>query len=204
MTEQGSSFEDRKWAQEQEIESKKWEFERIRNEAERAHDKSNEFHTYVNKAAIDGSNLALRTLVLINGGAAIAMLAFLGTVAKDQSNLSKIGEVAHTLRYFAIGVALACAGMALAYFTHFFMVSVETFKDRTYVHPYVVETAKSRRFMSDNRVFHVLPVLAAAASLAMFVIGMFAASDKVTQLLEKKHDAQIISTSLKQDKVPVK
>src|SRR6266581_8178796 len=102
MTEQEPSFEERKWAREQEIERAKWQHEKLREDAHRAHDKSNAFHTYVNQAAIDSGNLALRTLILINGGAAIAVLAFLGAVsAKEKIDFGKIGDVAHTIRYFA-------------------------------------------------------------------------------------------------------
>lgn len=113
-------FEERKWTEEKEIERRKWELERTRNEAERAHDKSNAFHTYVNEATIEASNLALRTLVLINGGAAVAILAFLGAVAsKDKVDFDQVGRVAGTLRFYAIGVACAVAAMAFAYLANF-------------------------------------------------------------------------------------
>jgi hypothetical protein len=42
------------------------------------HDANREFHTYINKGTADTANLTLRTLVVINGGAAIAVLTFLG------------------------------------------------------------------------------------------------------------------------------
>jgi hypothetical protein len=72
------------------------EFERMLAERhERAHDISEEFHTYTNKAAMDGANVTLRTLIVINGGAAIAILTFLGGVAsKDKIDFTKVGAVA--------------------------------------------------------------------------------------------------------------
>lgn len=195
MTEQESSFGERKWKRELEIEEAKWKVEKLREDAHRAHDKSNAFHTYVNQATMESANLALRTLILINGGAAIAVLAFLGAVAKDRLDFGKIGDVAHTLRYFAIGVALACAGMAFAYFTNLFMVGIETVKDRTYEHPFVVENAQSRQKKRLNTVFHVFSFVCAMSSLLLFVGGMFAASDKITRLLEKTEHAQTIFPS---------
>ena len=60
------------------FEERKWEEEKTREEAHRTFDISNEFHSYTNKAAIDSSSLVLRTLIVINGGAAITILAFLG------------------------------------------------------------------------------------------------------------------------------
>ncbi len=40
-----------------------------------------EFKLRSNDAAINNANFALRTLVVINGGAAIAILAFIGSLA---------------------------------------------------------------------------------------------------------------------------
>jgi hypothetical protein len=59
-------------------------------------------------------------LIVINGGAAIAILTFLGGVAsKEKIDFTKVGAVADTIRYFATGVALALVGMVLSYFTNF-------------------------------------------------------------------------------------
>src|ERR1700682_5357755 len=59
-------------------EMQKW-FEEIRREdAQRAHDNIEEFRRSVNEAAIKTGELALRTAILINGGAAIALLGFVG------------------------------------------------------------------------------------------------------------------------------
>ena len=49
-------------------EDAKWVHGLNREDALRAHDKSEEFHSYVNKAAIETGNLSLRTLVIVNGG----------------------------------------------------------------------------------------------------------------------------------------
>ena len=188
MTEQNQpSFEDRKWAIEQQVEEQKWKVEKNREDAHRAHDKSAEFHTYTNQAAIDAGNLALRTLVLINGGAAIAILTFLGAVAsKDKIDFVQVGTVANTLKYYAIGVAFALAAMALSYLTSYLMVSVEHFKQRTYEHPFVLDTDKSRRMMRFNRVAHGLTLLAAVSSLWCFIDGMWTTSAKVTAMIESR------------------
>ncbi|MBR0962234.1 hypothetical protein [Bradyrhizobium japonicum] len=181
------TFEERKWAREQQIEEEKWKTEKRREDAHRAHDKSTEFHTYINQATIDAGSLALRTLVLINGGAAVAILAFLGAVAsKDKIDFVQIGAVANTLKYYAAGVASAFVAMTLAYLTNYLMVSVETFKNKIYVHPFVVETDRSRKMARLNRIFHVLTLLASLGSLGCFVIGMWSTSAKVTSMIESR------------------
>jgi hypothetical protein len=64
--------------QEQQAEYAQWRAEWLRREAERIHDATNEGTQRSSEAAIAMAQLALRTSVLINGGAAIAMLAFIG------------------------------------------------------------------------------------------------------------------------------
>jgi hypothetical protein len=187
MTDQQMPFEEEKWRHELEIEERKWKFEKNREDAQRAHDKSNDFHTYTNKSAMDAANLALRTLVLINGGAAVAILAFLGAIAsKDKIDFEQVSHVANTLRFYAVGVAFAVAAMALAYLTQYFMVSVEHAKDRVWEHPFVKDTDKSRQMARLNRIFHVLSFLFALASLSLFIVGMWTTSSKVSHLIESR------------------
>src|SRR4051794_1521431 len=112
MTDQELPFEERKWARELQIEEAKWKADKTREEAHRAHDNSVAFHTYVNQATMESANIALKTLIVINGGAAIAILTFLGGVAsKDKIDLAHVTPVAMTIRYFAIGVILTLAAM---------------------------------------------------------------------------------------------
>ena len=114
MSVQEPPFEERKWEREQEIEKGKWLHDLKRDDAKRAHDANRDFHSYVNTEAVGSSNLTLRTLVIINGGAAIAVLTFLGGVAaKDKVDFAQVGLVAGTIKWFAFGVALAVFGMAV-------------------------------------------------------------------------------------------
>src|ERR1700688_2917097 len=125
MTEQGSPFEEKRWALDVQNEERKWLHGLKREDAKRAHDANRDFHSDVNKEAVGTANLTLRTLVLINGGAAIAVLTFLGGVAaKDKVDFAQVGLVAGTIKWFAFGVALAVFGMALSYLTHFATASI--------------------------------------------------------------------------------
>jgi hypothetical protein len=160
--------------------------ERIREDAHRAHDKSEEFHSYVNKAAIETANLSLRTLVVINGGAAIAVLTFLGGVAsKEKVDFAKVGVVADTLKWFAFGVALAVLAMALSYLTNFAMAAVASSMHRKWEHPYIAEGQRTTLWRRINLTFHICAMVAAFGSLALFLIGMFTASDAITHMLNK-------------------
>lgn len=164
----------------------KWQHEMNRQDAQRAHDVNTDFHTYVNKAAMDTANLTLRTLIVINGGAAIAVLTFLGGVAaKERIDFTRVGVVAGTLRWFAFGVAMAVVGLALSYLTQFAMTGVANAMLKTYEHPYVSKGPNYGRWRAWNIFFHIAAVGAALASLLLFLNGMFQASHAITHLLAK-------------------
>lgn len=86
--------------------------------AERAHDANNELYDQLNQAAIGSANVALRAFLLINGGAAVALLAFLGSLA-GQIDGPDIVTLATPLMDFAIGVAVAALAAGLAYLTNY-------------------------------------------------------------------------------------
>lgn len=112
-----------------------------RNDAERAHDKNTEFFHHVNKAAIDASYIALRTAVLINGGAAVAVLAFLGSLASsDKVQFGQISQMASSLKLFAWGVASAAFAMVTAYLTNYFITCRIVSQEQTFSYPYLRKT----------------------------------------------------------------
>jgi hypothetical protein len=66
------------------FERDKWVYEQKNRGAERAHDKLDNFQKLANKAALNAAALTIRTAILVNGGAAIALLAFIGHFPPDQ------------------------------------------------------------------------------------------------------------------------
>jgi hypothetical protein len=145
----------------------KWVHELSRQDAQRAHDKLDEFHRYVNEAAINAANLALRMALLINGGAAIALLSFDGDLADPQKK-----AVAATLVWFAWGVLTSVAGIALAYFTNYCMAGVAYSMKKNGNPPYVEDGPTTPHWKLANRIFHIAAVLVGVASLVLFLIGM--------------------------------
>jgi hypothetical protein len=150
------------------LDYQQWLHEQQRSVAERAHDKIDEFHRYINEAAISAANLALRMALLINGGAAVALLSFDGHLPQKQMT-----AVAGTLLWFAWGVAASVAGIALAYFTNYCMAGVASSKLKSYQAPFVSDGPRTWKWIFANRVFHILAVLAGLASLVLFIVGMF-------------------------------
>lgn len=153
----------------------RWKSEQNRQIAERHHDKETEFARGGNQAAVENANIALRTLVLINGGAAVAVLAFLGGIVQTNTAelLDDLDNLTLPVVWFAWGVALAAFGIGLAYFTNYCITCSISRREHNYEHPYVVETQKSRHWGRWGIFFQVLAVMAAFGSLGCFLTGMY-------------------------------
>lgn len=161
--------------QEPDPEYVRWRFEHNHQIAERHHDREIEFARESNQAAIGNANIALRTLVLVNGGAAVAILAFLGGIVETDTNafLEDVEQATAPVVSFAWGVALATLGIGLAYFTNYCITTSIWARQHIYEHPYVEVTERSRRWEKWGIFFQVFAVISALASLGCFLMGMY-------------------------------
>lgn len=144
-----------------------------RQDAIRAHDRSHTFATAVNEATIKAGEVATRTLILINGGAAVSVLAFIGgLVAQGRVTVKQMTDVSSSLLWFAAGVALAAGAVGFTYFTHYGHVSLETSKIHTWQHPYVMDGPRSNKWKIWSRICQASAIVLALLSLVAFVGGM--------------------------------
>ena len=156
-----------------------------REDAQREHDRLGTFISDTNKAAITNADLALRTAVLINGGAAVSVLAFVGGLV-TQGKLTKansLEEVSYALALFAFGVAAAALAMGFSYFTNYCITGNASRKIRIWEHPYATDTPASKRFMCAAFTFQAIAVLLGFGSIGLFVAGMLAIKASFAHLL---------------------
>jgi hypothetical protein len=119
------------------------------------------------RAVIDFANSAIKLLVLVNGGAIIAILTFLGNlVVKRDFDSAAIGASGFAITYFVVGLAAAVAAAAAAYLSQvcFTELSME----------------KSKK--SWGNFFRAAGLTAALVSLVCFSVGAGVASDALTHL----------------------
>ena len=126
-----------------------------------------DFFMQINEQAINSSNIAMRTLILINGGAAVAMLAFVGSLVGNHS-LNTGGHLAQLtmpLLWFGWGIAMAAVTMFFAYFTNY----------TTAAHAAVLndDGGQARMYAFLKVCFHVIALGAAISSLVFFLGGMY-------------------------------
>ena len=138
-----------------------------RRDAERAHDKNHEAWLKTSQAAVAAGNQALRVALLINGGAAVSLLTFVGALPVD-----KKAAIASTLSSFAWGVAAAALGVALAYCTNYCETRAISSRSLTWDHPWLVPTRETRRWGAAIWVFQLAAIACCISSLGLFVYGM--------------------------------
>ncbi|MGE0109621.1 MAG: hypothetical protein AB7S81_07675 [Bdellovibrionales bacterium] len=125
--------------------------------------RSNEIRTPINvellKAEIEAGGSALKTAILINGGATIALLAFIGnliTRTNTESHTSLFSAFITPLILFVAGVGFASAAMAIRYITQFFYTSCD------------VRGAKTERHAKKA---HIITIILGVLSLIAFIAG---------------------------------
>jgi hypothetical protein len=153
----------------------RWSYGEKSRLAERYHDKNFEFARYINEAAVNNANIALRALLILNGGAAVSILAFAGNfLPKDPSYLSKnLSILTSPLVWFAWGAALSPFAMAFAYFTNYSNAAAASTREHSYEYPYVYETDRSKRWGRMSVACQIMAVVIAFGSLGCFLFGMY-------------------------------
>jgi hypothetical protein len=152
-----------------------------RTQAEREHAREHEHIRSLNEAAMQNANIALRAVLLINGGAAVAILAFIGSLATSARAQVQVNlpDLVSPLVWFAGGVAAAALGCVLAYCTNYSATASLLNKEHSHEHPYVHETGASKRWRKANICFHAAALVAAVVALVLFFCGVFSAQDAI-------------------------
>jgi hypothetical protein len=142
--------------------------------AETEHERHAKLLEIIQEGALKSVDAAFRAALLINGGAAISVLAFVGgLVAQNRIHLGQLNEVASSLMFFAFGVVAAAIAMILSYFT-IYAVAVHQY---SYVllkeFPYFLGTPRGKFWALLAQVLRISAALVGVSSLVLFVIGMF-------------------------------
>jgi hypothetical protein len=108
------------------------------------------------KSVILTAQNALKSAMLINGGAAVALLAFVGHVWKPDGSTLLI-SIAGALYWFVIGVLLDAVSAASFYFTQWFY--------------HETSGASRDRYFVAGVTFHMLAILLVLTSYGTFAYG---------------------------------
>ncbi len=166
-----------------EFDRQKWAHELARRDAERAHDRHDEHWALQNKSAIEAANLALKSAILINGGAAISVLTFIGSLAaQGRVATNQINDVASSLLWFASGVATALTATAAAYIINLLNADGMATKKKVWNHPYIEETPLSKGIAKTRVLIHCVALVVGLSSIGCFVKGILEVKDSISRL----------------------
>jgi hypothetical protein len=124
------------------------------------------------KATIAAGAAALRTYITINAGAAIAILAFVGNIAgKDGKVFPSVHPFILPMAIFGFGVLSAAVALGTTYLGQMvFSWSSGKYK-LDFHHPYVHETAESKRWHGWGRLAQIFSIALGVLSAALFIVG---------------------------------
>ena len=142
---------------------KQWELENNRRIAEfNAQSAANlTSRTEMFKSVIAYGQMALKSAMIINGSAAVALLAFIGNVWGKNTDKSIIFLLSRAEGAFAWGVLMAAIAVGLTYFNQMLYERAQT----------------SEKYMYIGYAFHVFVVMVAVASFLFFGYGIQQATD---------------------------
>jgi hypothetical protein len=144
-----------------------------REDAHRAHAAHDAARTVLTQASITSAQSAVQTAVLINGGAAAAMLAFIGGLATQGKITSEqMNQVGGSLLWFVWGAALGGIAMALAYLTNRTDLEKMGSVQKLWEQPYITNTRAARWWRVATNCFLSMSLIATSASIILFIMGM--------------------------------
>lgn len=148
--------------------------EQDRLQAIRAHERFYRLSDRNDDATVASGTLALRSLMLINGGAAVALLAFVGTLAtNDAKNSFDLLVITGPLMWFVWGVALSVLAIGLVYCTNYCMSCRDVNVKLTWKHPFIKKNDNYRYWHVAVVVFQIFTYLSGVGSLVCFIYGMY-------------------------------
>jgi hypothetical protein len=154
------------------------------------------FFEQVNEATIKTGENTLRASVLINGGAAVSVLAFIGGLAsKELIGVSQLASVANSLAVFAGGVAVAVAGMGLSYVANYLTGAHAASQKKLWEHPWVTPGDHTESLAAWKTFVQVLAIGAGVVSILLFCGGVYSVRSAIEHLPPSARVAEAITSA---------
>jgi hypothetical protein len=125
---------------------------------------------HMNELNVSIGQAFLKSAILINGGAAVAVLGFVASIARADSTYSAmLVGVADAIMFFAWGVMASLAGIGSSYIMG--SAALNVLQSQSY--------RRQRFFGRMNDAFHVVAIGAAFCAALFFLLGALAVRDAV-------------------------
>lgn len=132
------------------------------------------------KVTIGAAAAALRVLLTVNAGGALALLAFVGAIAgKHKPVFDSPNVFAYPLSLFGSGVILAVFATCCMYFAQGSFMNRSGKQTLTLDFPHTLETSVSQRWRTVGITFQISSIISSLISFCVFVVGIYACRDLV-------------------------
>ena len=143
------------------------------------HQRANERLNRAEEAARQSALSAVRALLILNGGSAIALLTFVGSLATSGEERLDPLVLTVPLRWFAYGAGAAVLCAVLAYLTSYTLVGVDANQRYQWTHPYAEDTSGSNWWRRGAHALHALAIIAGLLALGLYGWGVRAMIEAV-------------------------
>jgi len=156
--------------------------EREREEASLAHERTLQSQVLMSEATAQAGTVVIRTLVLVNGGAVIAMLAFMANLVSSKQPDAFDGVI-DALSLFSLGVFTAVVTAGFTYFSNYSSAISVGERSVNWEYPYIRETSSSIRWSRVSNALNVATVILGLASAGFFLAGIVSLKDSMLTIL---------------------
>lgn len=148
----------------------------------RAHDQQNELVKTTYAASADAANVAMRALLLVNGGAVVALLAFVGAIEAGDNSSTDTTALIDSVYWFSLGVGLAVVTAALAYLTFLCDNWMAIAVSMNWEYPFIVDKRSVKPLNILRVISHVIALATAVSALVAFFVGIESVRSAVAQI----------------------
>lgn len=153
-------------------------------DARRAHDNNEAFVTNANAAAVELAGMTLKALLLLNGGAAVAMLGFVASLASNVlGEQVSLVRVVLSLQYFSLGAAAAVFASGLSYIVLYLQAAEAQAHDCIMTAPFVQRSKRSTNFGRWAISLLISAIVVSGLSLVLFLRGVWLTGGIVTHVI---------------------
>jgi hypothetical protein len=152
--------------------------------AEREHDLANDLGKRLMEASTRDAQEAIKIVLLVNSGAAVAVLAFVSTLAaRREITLAAFKGITHSLYWFTGGIIVTAVASALAYVCNNAYAGYHFRRGKFFDHPYVRESGDSRFYLRLGKWTNWAGVILGFTGLGLFIRGVYVAAHAIEKLV---------------------
>lgn len=157
------------------IEHDLWVEEIKRRDAERAHDANRDYFNRLIEHTVQSGTNTVRMATTINGGAAVAVLAFMANTFATKTDVQAcdLSIYSEPLFAYSLGVILSVFAIGFSYFTNLTIANSVSSMETHWQYPFVRPTKQTENYKWRGRWLGRITTLCVVASIGCFVLGTY-------------------------------